>query len=148
MFDMFDRNVALNAVEEVVFPVQDPMPPAEERASPLRPDGFQLPFSIWLSMFACYGAFIAALALATGGSGPAKLVLAVSIGFMLAYFGAGSIIARQGPSDRQEASEAAPLQTIYGPMPMGAVRAQVLTVPIALVFFGVSILIISSVVMG
>lgn len=148
MFDMFDRNVSLTAVEEIVFPVQDLPSPAAERAAPERPDGFQLPFSIWLSMFACYGTFIGALALATGGSGPAKLVLAISVGFMLAYFGVGSIIARQGSRDRKEASEARPLQTIYGPMSMGAVRAQILTVPIALVFFGMSILVISSVVMG
>jgi hypothetical protein len=112
-----------------------------------RPDGFQLPSSIWLCLLACYAFFIAALAVAAGGSGPARLVLAISAFFMIAYFGTAAMLARLGPQDRVEASAAKPLQTIYGPLPMGAVRAQILTVPIAIASFGLAILVIAGVVM-
>jgi len=88
-----------------------------------------------------------ALAMAAGGSGPARLVLAISAFFMIAYFGTVSILARQGDPDREQADRAKPLQTIYGPLDIGAVRAQILTVPITVAAFGVAMLIIASMVM-
>ena len=112
-----------------------------------RPDGFQLPGSVWLSLFGCYAFFITALAVAAGGSGPARLVLAISAFFMIAYFGTASILARVGPRDHVKADAAKPLQTMYGPLEMGAVRAQILTVPIAIASFGLAILVVASVVM-
>jgi hypothetical protein len=84
---------------------------------------------------------------AAGGSGPARLVLAISAFFIVAYFGTASILARVGPRDRVKAGTAKPLQTIYGPLEMSAVRAQLLTVPIAIASFGLAILVVASVVM-
>lgn len=111
---------------------------------PARPEGFQLPMAIWKTMFACYGVFFTGLAMASGGSGPARLVLAVSGLFILTYFTCGAILARLAGKDAAQATAGKPLQTIYGPMSAGAVWAQVLTVPIALAFFGMAIVLIAA----
>ncbi|WP_162225080.1 hypothetical protein [Erythrobacter sp. SG61-1L] len=100
--------------------------------------------AIWKTMFACYGVFFTGLALASGGSGPARLVLAVSGLFILTYFTCGAVLARLGGRDATQVGPGKPLQTIYGPMSAGAVWAQVLTVPIALAFFGLAIVLVAA----
>ena len=109
-----------------------------------RPEGFQVPGEIWGAMFACYAVFFTAVALATGGSGPARMMLAISGLFILAYFTMASILGGLTGIDRKTVAHDRPLQTIYGPLSLGEVRTQILTVPFALVLFGLSILLISS----
>ncbi len=107
-------------------------------------EGFQLPGAIWRAMFACYAIFIASLALATGGSPAARFVIAIAALFMLVYFVTATILTALGGPDRREADEAEPLQTLYGPLGIGAVRVQVLTIPAALAIFGIGLLIVTS----
>ncbi len=107
-------------------------------------EGFQLPGAIWRAMFACYAIFIASLALATGGSSAARFVIAISALFMLVYFSAATILTALGGSDRRKADKSEPLQTLNGPLGIGAVRVQVLTIPAALATFGIGLLIVTS----
>lgn len=111
-----------------------------------RAQGFQLPAKLWVAMFACYGAFISLLAIATGGSGEARMVLAISALFMLVYFVTASILASLGGADRQTMSRSRPLQSLYGPMNARDVWIQVLSIPLALVLFGTGIVVVISVV--
>lgn len=109
-----------------------------------RPEGFQLPASIWQAMFVCYAVFIGSLAAATGGSGYARFMLAIAGLFVVIYFSAGAILAAVGGKDSVQAVAGKPLQTIYGPVDANSVRVQVLVVPVALALFGLGILTVAS----
>lgn len=108
-----------------------------------RPEGFQLPSAIWKAMFACYALFISALAVATGGDGHAKMAIAISALFMLVYFSTASILSALNGVDRSSVKAGRPLQTIYGPLNVREVWAQVLIIPVALALFGLGILIVT-----
>lgn len=137
-----ERQLPVEAETEAAAP-DAPAIPEVVRGHP-RPEGFQVPADIWFAVFACYAVFFTAIALATGGSGPARMVLAISGLFILAYFTVASILAALAGVDRKTVDHARPLHTIYGPLSLSEVRIQLLTVPFALVLFGLCILLISS----
>lgn len=140
---MFDRQDTLPEVREAhdiaptILPEITVAEDSTKRALPAS-EGFQLPRKLWAAMFACYATFISSLAIATGGSGHARMALAIAALFMLVYFSTASILARIGKPDRYTVDHARPLQTIYGPMAARDVWVQVLSIPLALVLFGVS----------
>lgn len=107
--------------------------------------GFQLPRSIWISMFGAYAAFFVAILIATGGSGHAVFAIAVSAIYTAIYFGAARIAARQaGPEDVSPLDRGEPLETWTGPMDATSVYSQILIVPACVTLFGLAVLVITS----
>ena len=104
--------------------------------------GTEFPAWIWGTMIAAYGVFFAGLILATGRDGPARFVLAISIGFALVYFTCARLLLALTPARTTSdfARGLKPLQTWTGPMGTASVAAQVLTVPLCVAFFGLAIL--------
>ena len=114
-------------------------------APPQRPAGFQMPSSVWLAMFVCYAVFFAAIWVATGGSGPARFAIVISILYTAMYFGCSAVLAAQaGPEAPSPLERGEPLQTQTGPMGRGTVFAQMLVIPVAVAGFGVAIAIITA----
>lgn len=119
--------------------------PKPER--PIVQPGFQLPRSIWVAMFASYAVFFTAMAFLVDFGAFALFMVVISALYTAMYFGAGSILARlprlpdPSPLDR-----GMPLETWCGPMDRKAVAGQVLIVPMAVAFFGVSVAVISALV--
>jgi hypothetical protein len=117
----------------------DRQPPAQpEHNDP------ELPGWMWRAMFACYGVFFAGLIAAAGHSIEAGFMLAISIGYTAMYFGTAVILIAQKPAPRRSlfALGLGPLSTYTGPMSTAAVASQVLTIPMCLALFGVSIAVI------
>lgn len=134
------RDPARSSLEEDIERELAPAP------APASAQGFQLPAGLWAAMFACYATFMASLAIATGGSGQARMVLAIAALFMLVYFATASILASLGGADKDRMDRRRPLQTLYSAMAARDVWIQVLSIPAALVLFGVGIAVISSLV--
>lgn len=106
--------------------------------------GFQFPRRIWLAMFACYATFFIAIAIATGGSGPARFAIIISVLYTAIYFGVARFAARQaGPEARSPLDQGKMLDTWTGPMDKESVYGQVLIVPFAVSLFGLAILVIA-----
>lgn len=142
-----DREIGVSeasmaALENTALPF--PAPPA---ISAPENRGFEFPRRIWLLMLACYAVFFASIFIATGGSGTARFVIVISVLYTAIYFGVARICAAQAgpevpsPLDRRRA-----LHTNSGPMDGKSVFGQVLIVPIAIAVFGVSILIITALI--
>lgn len=107
---------------------------------------FDIPAVVWGAMIACYGVFLVALLLATGGA-HAVFAIVVSTGYVAMFFGLTKVVLRHGPSQpRSTLDRGGELSTIYGPLRRGEVMAQMLVVPLAIAFFGTAILIIRSLV--
>ena len=106
--------------------------------------GFELPGWIWQTMLAAYGIFFTALFLATGRDSTARFALVVSIGYTVMYFATARILnAIKGREQRSPlARSGGTLDCATGQMDLTAVAAQVLTVPLCVAGFAVSILII------
>ena len=115
-------------------------------AAPVAPEnaGFQLPRGVWKAMFACYGIFFAAIFAATGGSGPARFAIVISVLYTFVYFGVARICARQAGKEAQSPLDRGKmLETWTGLMDGKAVSMQVLIVPFGIALFGIGILIIT-----
>lgn len=108
----------------------------------------ELPAAVWAVMIACYAVFLLALLGATGG-GRATFAIAISAIFVTMFFGTARAMLRQAPPQTPGTLDRprAVLKTAYGPLARGEVYGQVLIVPIAVASFGISIGIISAVVM-
>lgn len=105
---------------------------------------FEIPQRIWTAMFACYAAFFGLLILATGEGGRAIFAIVVSVLYAVVYFGVARLLARQAgvqPRSPLDGPQRV-LQTCYGPMKEGAVAAQILVVPFALVLFALGMTIV------
>ena len=106
--------------------------------------GFQLPRTIWRSMFALYGVFFVGIAAATGRDTATVFMLVISLLYALMYFvTAGILHAQKGeehasPLDRSDGV----LQTWTGPMYRHTVAAQILAVPAGFAFLGVTFFVI------
>lgn len=146
MFEERMPAIQSHEVHELAGATEQPEGQAVSGERPARPEGFQLPFGIWKAMFALYAVFIVALAVATGGDGYARMVIAISALFMMIYFVIAAILSALAGVDRVQVREGRPLQTIYGPLQAREVWAQVLIIPAALALFGVGILIVTSMV--
>jgi hypothetical protein len=105
--------------------------------------GFEIPPRLWVGMVACYGVFLSALLVATGG-GESTLNIAISAFYMVMFFGLVKLLVQHGPKQARSPldGQARTLQTLYGPLKEREVAAQMLVVPLCVAFFGVAILVI------
>ncbi|NJS14504.1 MAG: hypothetical protein HC788_07725 [Sphingopyxis sp.] len=106
---------------------------------------FAMPRGIWPIMFASYAIFFAAMALAAGRDGMAVMMVVISAGYTLIYFGTAALIDRVDTASRPRRA-ALNFDTYTGRMSYGAGFAQILTVPIMVAIFGISAAIIWAVV--
>jgi len=139
---MFEAHRTITALEEVEVPAGlDNLPSAPGAEEETRRDpGFQLPASLWSALLACYVVFFAGIVFGTAGSGKAIMAIAISALYAAMFFGLARVMARQaGPEPRSPLAQGRPLDTWCGPMSPAAVYGQILSVPIALAFFGLAI---------
>lgn len=114
---------------------------------------FELPRSIWAIMFASYGLFFGALAIAAGGTFDALGMIIIGICYTIMYFGTAIVMTRVakkwklGELSVSVGRHSATIETLTGPLSYGAAVAQILTVPVLFAFFGVCIAIISTVIL-
>lgn len=141
----YERNI----VAEARIVSADELAQIVDAAAGVRPEhsDFELPGWIWGTMFAGYAIFFAGLIAATAGDGKTAFALVISILYTVMFFGTARILAnldgrRVGAFNRSGGK----LQTWTGPMGLGSVAGQVLTIPLLLGFFGVAIAIISAIV--
>ena len=137
--DHVDAEIELSALESVY-------PSATAIVAPSH-KGFELPRLVWLGMFGCYAVFFAAITAATGGSARALFAIAVSIIYTAIYFGVARIGAKQAGNEcASPLNHGKTLQTWTGPMDAASVYGQILIVPFAIAFFGLAMLIVTSLV--
>jgi hypothetical protein len=105
--------------------------------------GFQLPHWMWQVMLGCYVIFFITVAAATGRDNGARLAIVISILYVVMFFGTVTLLHRQkggehgSPLDRNDGM----LDTWTGKMDVSTVAAQILGVPIGMVFLGTAFLI-------
>jgi hypothetical protein len=106
--------------------------------------GFQFPRWIWGTMLSAYGVFFMAMFATFRGSREALFMIVISTLYAAMFFGTATLLARvkggEAPSPLER--KGGELQCWTGPLSLGAVAAQVLTVPICLAFFAVAIAVI------
>lgn len=109
---------------------------------------FDVPGSIWVIMFSCYGIFFGVLALTVGGSFDALGMVIISVCYTIMFFGTAIVLSRVArnhrPKSRAGAMSSGPIETATGPLGYGAAAAQILTVPILFAFFAICIGLISA----
>lgn len=120
---------------------------ANARPKPAHSD-FELPSWMWGVMLGGYVTFFAGLFAATAGEGRAVFAIVISILYTAMFFGTARILSkvderRVGAFTRT----AGTLKTQTGPMDLGSVAGQVLTIPLLLGFFGIAIALIAAIVM-
>ena len=125
---------------------------AEMRDLPVRYRGpsheirtFELPASVWVTMFASYAVFFAALFIATGHGIAAILALVISIAYTVMYFGTAAVLNGVGAAERKAlppAEAIGGIATQTGWMDNRAAFAQILVVPILLAVFACAFAII------
>jgi len=120
-----------------------------DTATGVRPEhsDFELPSWIWGVMLGGYATFFAGLFAATAGAGRAVFAIVISVLYTAMFFGTARILAgvdgrRVGAFNRSGGK----LNTWTGPMDIGSVAGQVLTIPLLLGFFGISIAVIAAIV--
>lgn len=105
--------------------------------------GFELPARIWAGMIACYGLFLASMFAVLGGSGRAGFAVAISLVYVVVFFGVAKLLIAQNPGSKTSVLDRDGfLMTHFGPMGRGAVYGQVLIVPLAVALFGLAVAII------
>ena len=115
-----------------------------EKAGPERRT-FDLPKSIWWTMFVAYAVFFIAITIATGRDLGALFVIAISTGYTVIYFGTAAMLNTVGSGGRP-ATVPGDIDTATGKLGFGAAFAQILTVPLVIAFFGCGIAVVRSVV--
>lgn len=147
---MFEERQTLSIDHAVLFEDAAQGAPSAPVAAPaVAPPyvGFQLPRRVWAGMLGSYAVFFAAILVATGGSGVARFVIAISVLYTVMFFGLARAMARQaGREQVSPVSRHEPLQTWCGPMEPKAVYGQILVVPAAIAFFAVAIAVVHAVV--
>jgi hypothetical protein len=110
---------------------------------------FELPASVWITMFTSYAIFFAALFAATGHGVAAIFALVISIAYTVMYFGTAAVLNNVTAAERKTlppADTIGGIQTQTGWMDYTAAYAQILTVPILLAVFACSFAIIRALV--
>jgi len=122
------------------------VPSASEQAE-LRGEAvsFAMPRGIWPIMFASYAIFYAVMALAAGRDGTTLMMLVISAGYTVIYFGTAALLDRVNSAGRPRRA-ARDFDTCTGRMSYRAGFAQILAVPILVAIFGVCIAIMWAVV--
>jgi hypothetical protein len=106
---------------------------------------FDLPKSIWWTMFSAYAVFFVAITIATGREAGALFMIAISAGYTVMYFGTAAAMNAVGAQGRP-ATVPGDIDTATGKLGYWAGFAQILTVPLVIAFFGCVIAILRSVV--
>jgi len=118
-------------------------------SAPIRPSHesrtFDLPKSIWWTMFLAYAVFFLSITIATGRDRSALFMIFVSACYAVMYFGTASVMNAVGAHDRP-VTMPGDIQTATGKLSYGAAFAQILTVPLAIVFFGGAIAVVRAIV--
>lgn len=99
---------------------------------------FAMPRGIWPVMFASYATFFAAMAVAASGDGMTLMMLVISAGYTLIYFGTAALLNHVDTADRPRRMEQ-DFDTCTGRLSYLAGLTQILAVPILVAFFGVGI---------
>ncbi len=110
---------------------------------------FELPGSVWITMFTSYAVFFAALFIATGHGTAAIFALVVSIAYAVMYFGTAAVLNNVTAAQRKALpprDRTGGLETQTGWMTNGAANAQILTVPILVAAFGCAFAVIRALV--
>jgi hypothetical protein len=106
---------------------------------------FELPKSIWWTMFLAYAVFFLSIAIATGRDQSALFVIVISAAYTVMYFGTAAALNAVGASERPT-TVPGHIDTATGKLGYRAAFAQILTVPLVIAFFGCAIAILRSVV--
>ena len=109
------------------------------------PRTFELPMSIWNTMFVSYAVFFGALLMVTGTDTSSVFVIFISIGYTAMYFGTAALL-NSVSSASPVANAYGDIDTFTGRIGFVAAAAQILTVPILVALFGVVTAIIYAVV--
>jgi Na+/phosphate symporter len=99
------------------------------------PRTFELPMTIWYSMFASYAVFFGALLAVTGRDTGTVFVIVISMGYAVMYFGTAAILNSISPKT-QRSGNRDKIDTFTGSLSLPAAYAQILTVPILVALFG------------
>ena len=138
----YDRDRRQFAIADRLEDILPEIEVASQESLKAQPEarGFELPARIWLTMIACYGIFLASMIAALGSSGKAMLSIAVSVTYVAVFFAVGRAIVAQNP-DRASSplDRNGSLITLFGPMDRKAVYGQIIIVPAAVAFFGLSV---------
>lgn len=106
---------------------------------------FDLPKSIWWTMFLSYAVFFVAITIATGRDRSALFMIVISACYTVMYFGTAAVLNAVGASERP-ATLPGDIDTATGKLSYGAAFAQILTVPLVIAFFGCAIAVVRAVV--
>jgi hypothetical protein len=101
---------------------------------------FDLPKSIWWTMFLAYAVFFLGITVATGRDRSALFMIVISASYAVMYFGTAATLNAVG------ASVPGDIDTATGKLSYGAAFAQILTVPLVIAFFGCAIAVVRGVV--
>lgn len=110
---------------------------------------FELPASVWITMFGSYAVFFAALFVATGHGVAAIFALVISIAYTVMYFGTAAVLNNVTAAERRalpSTESIGGIQTQTGWMDDTAAYAQILTVPILLAVFACAFAVIRALV--
>lgn len=110
---------------------------------------FELPASVWITMFGSYAVFFAALFVATGHGVAAIFALVVSMAYTVMYFGTAAVLNNVTAAERKalpSTGSIGGIQTQTGWMDDRAAYAQILTVPILLAVFACAFAVIHALV--
>lgn len=106
---------------------------------------FDLPKSIWWTMFLSYAVFFLAITIATGHDLGTLFMIVISAGYTVMYFGTAAVLNAVGAGDRP-ATVIGDIDTATGKLSYKAAFAQILTVPLVIAFFGCGIVVVRAVV--
>jgi hypothetical protein len=106
---------------------------------------FDLPKSIWWTMFLAYAVFFAAITISMGRELSALFMIIISAAYTVMYFGTAAALNAVGAGDRP-ATVAGDIETATGKLSYGAAFAQILSVPLLIAFFGCAVAVITAVV--
>jgi hypothetical protein len=106
---------------------------------------FDLPKSIWWTMFLAYAAFFLGITVATGRDRSALFMIVISASYAVMYFGTATAMNAVGAHSRP-ATVPGDIDTATGKLSYGAAFAQILTVPLVIAFFGCAIAVVRAIV--
>ena len=106
---------------------------------------FDLPKSIWRTMFLSYAVFFVAITIATGRDRSALLMIVISACYAVMHFGTAAVLNAVGASERP-ATVSGDIDTATGKLSYRAAFAQILTVPLVIAFFGCAMVVVRAVV--
>jgi hypothetical protein len=117
--------------------------------APIRPSHesrtFDLPKSIWWTMFIAYAVFFLAITIATGRDRSALFMVVISGSYAVMYFGTATVMNAVGAHDRP-ATVPGDVETATGKLSYASAFAQILTVPLVIAFFGCAIAVVRAIV--